>query len=141
MDPAQYPEGNPLNWIFQWYTPFRAGDRTKQQELNRVYPSPSANRTLAEKMWNTCQAHSSGQREDFFLPWHRMFITYFEDIIRQVSGRHDFTLPYWDYTDPSQQVLPIEFRRPGDPVWGRCTARPAGQAPMPARTSPRGEAS
>lgn len=118
MDPALYPEGNPLNWIFQWYTHFVRGDRTKQQELNRVYPSPSANRTLAEKMWNTCQAHSSGQREDFFLPWHRMFITYFEDIIRQVSGRHDFTLPYWDYTDPNQQVLPIEFRQPGDPVWG-----------------------
>ncbi|ERE03096.1 MULTISPECIES: tyrosinase family protein [Chromobacteriaceae] len=118
MDPALYPEGNPLNWIFQWYTHFVRGDRTKLQELNRVYPSPSANRTLAEKMWNTCQAHSSGQREDFFLPWHRMFITYFEDIIRQVSGRHDFTLPYWDYTDPNQQVLPIEFRRPGDPVWG-----------------------
>ncbi|WP_434628900.1 tyrosinase family protein [Chromobacterium sp. CV08] len=118
MDPALYPEGNPLNWIFQWYTHFVRADRTKLQELNRVYPSPSANRTLAEKMWDTCQAHSSGQREDFFLPWHRMFITYFEDIIRQVSGRHDFTLPYWDYTDPAQQVLPVEFRQPGDPVWG-----------------------
>ncbi|OHX19205.1 tyrosinase family protein [Chromobacterium sphagni] len=117
MDPAQYPEGNPLNWIFQWYTHFVRADKTKQQELARVYPVNDPNKVLATKVWDTCQAHSSGQREDFFLPWHRMFIGYFEEIIRQVSGKPNFTLPYWDYTDPVQQILPVDFRKQGDPVW------------------------
>ena len=50
-----------------------------------------------------------------------MFVYYFEQIVRRVSGRADFTLPYWDYTsdDPAKRgVVPLEFRSPADPVFG-----------------------
>ncbi|WP_161969146.1 tyrosinase family protein [Entomohabitans teleogrylli] len=117
MDTSLYPQGNPLNWEFQWYTHFVRGDRTKAGEISRIYPSASYDKELADKMWDTCQAHS-GQREDFFLPWHRMFVAFFENIIRQVSGEAQFTLPWWDYTDPAQQSIPEAFRRPGDALWG-----------------------
>jgi len=37
----------------------------------------------------------------FFLPWHRAYLAYFEQICRQLSGNADFALPYWDWTvDP-----------------------------------------
>jgi hypothetical protein len=50
-----------------------------------------------------------------------MFVLYFERIVRQVSGRPEFTLPYWDYTssDPTKRgILPAQFRMPSDPIFG-----------------------
>src|SRR5436190_580654 len=34
----------------------------------------------------------------YFLPWHRAYILSFERICRQLSGKRDFALPYWDWT-------------------------------------------
>lgn len=42
--------------------------------------------------WNTCQ-HGT----QFFLSWHRMYLYYFERILRAKSGSPTLTLPYWDY--------------------------------------------
>jgi tyrosinase len=111
-------EGNPTSWVFQWYTHFVKGSTTKAAELARIYPSPSPWKTLATATWNTCQAHS-GQPENYFLPWHRMFVYYFETIIRQVSGVATFTLPYWNYsvTGANRGVVPPQFRLPNDPIF------------------------
>ncbi|TWI43959.1 common central domain of tyrosinase [Pseudoduganella flava] len=112
-----YPESNPLSWTFQWYTHMVRGDRTKAAELARIYPAGGATMALANDMWNTCQSHL-GQPQEYFLPWHRLYLICFEDLIRAVSGDNCFTLPYWDYTDPAQQALPIQFRQPGHYTWG-----------------------
>lgn len=114
------PGGNPLSWTFQWYTHFVRGSTTKAAEITRLYPpGPSPQKTLANLTWNTCQAHS-GQPEDYFLPWHRMYVFFFEQIIRRVSGDASFTLPYWNYTSsgPTYGVIPPEFTRMGDPTFG-----------------------
>lgn len=48
-----------------------------------------------------------------FLPWHRMYVYFFERIVRKASGKADFTLPYWNYTDSSaERALPEAFRTP-----------------------------
>jgi hypothetical protein len=112
------PEGDPRSWTFWWYTHFIRDDRSKASELNRIYGAgSSAQKTLANKVWNTCQSHN-GQDENFFLPWHRMFVLAFENVVRQVTGEPTFTLPYWSYTDGGNAALPSQFRRPGDPTWG-----------------------
>jgi tyrosinase len=37
-----------------------------------------------------------------FLPWHRVYLLYFERICRKLSGMADFALPYWNWsTAPS----------------------------------------
>jgi tyrosinase len=111
------PEQNPLSWNFQWYTHWVKEPPGRASELNRIYPQPNAPfRALAQQMWNTCQAHS-GQNEDFFLPWHRMFVFYFEQIVRQVSNEPSFTLPYWNYSNPAQSALPPEFRDNVSPLF------------------------
>jgi tyrosinase len=108
----------PRGWLFQWYTHAVRDDRTKAGEISRVYGSGSSpDKQLASDTWNTCEAHFSNN-EDYFLPWHRMFVLCLEQIVRNVSGEKDFTLPYWNYTDPSQRALPVEFRKQNDPVWG-----------------------
>ena len=66
--------------------------------------------TRALPAWNTCQ-HGS-----FFFPsWHRMYLYYFEKILRKASGDTDLALPYWNYSDSqTQRSLPEPFRSPAD---------------------------
>jgi tyrosinase len=112
-------EGKPRGWLFQWYTHGVRSDRTKATEISRIYgTNPDADGQLAAAMWNTCEAHSNPSHEDFFLPWHRMYLLCFEQIVRDVTGEDGFTLPYWNYTDASQRALPGEFRKQNDPIWG-----------------------
>jgi tyrosinase len=63
--------------------------------------------------WQECQ-HDSW----FFLPWHRIYLHYFERIVRRtivdLSGPDDWALPYWHYSDsqrPNTRSLPPAFRR------------------------------
>jgi tyrosinase len=117
MDKTKFPETDPRSWMFQWYTHSVRGDRSKTAELQRVFPTGGPNRALAVAMWNTCEAHFNASRENFFLPWHRAYVAFLERIIRKVTGDNTFALPYWDYTDVNQRILPEEFRKPADPRW------------------------
>src|SRR5580692_653959 len=49
--------------------------------------------------WNQCQ-HATW----FFLPWHRMYVAYFEQIVAAtvvgLGGPAGWTLPFWNYSDP-----------------------------------------
>jgi tyrosinase len=68
--------------------------------------------TPARHLWNQCQ-HGTW----YFLPWHRMFLYYFERIVRaaivEVGGPGDWTLPYWNYCLGQQHAfLPEPFRTP-----------------------------
>lgn len=112
-------EAEPSSWVFQWYIHGVRGDRSKAGEIARIYPNPSPQRDLAELVWNTCQAHYPGDNENFFLPWHRMYVYFFESIIRQVSGNADFTLPYWNYSSvgATRGVIPPEFGDPANPLF------------------------
>src|ERR1043166_9520841 len=124
MRSAPITEGNPISWTFQWYTHQVKGliqnaPQNKANEIARIYPTANAWKSLATEMWNTCQSHL-GQPENNFLVWHRIYLWYFESIIRAVSGDTTFTLPYCNYTAPAPRrgVLPDEFRKPGDPASG-----------------------
>ena len=63
-------------------------------------------------LFYTCEHHT-----DFFWPWHRMYLYWFEQIIRDQSGNPDFALPYWDYSDPTKQFLPEPFRDPDNSLY------------------------
>lgn len=56
----------------------------------------------------------------FFVSWHRMYIYWFERILRQAAKERfpdaEVTLPYWNYGDAAQRALPAPFRTPADPV-------------------------
>lgn len=43
----------------------------------------------------------------YFLPWHRAYITAFERICREMSGKADFALPFWDWSQ--DRTLPAAF--------------------------------
>lgn len=65
--------------------------------------------------WSTCQ-HGSF----FFLAWHRMYLYYFERILRQAvrdatkDPNYNFALPFWDYENADYHALPEPFRNPAN---------------------------
>jgi tyrosinase len=117
----------PMSWQFQWYTHWIPGsgaiEPNKSAAIQRVYGNQqSPNRTLAQQMWDTCQPHAPGsnaQADSMFLPWHRMYVYFFERIVRKIAGTAGgappFTLPYWNYTRQGSASIPPEFRMMNDP--------------------------
>ena len=43
----------------------------------------------------------------WFLTWHRGFLGWFEEICREVAGKPEFALPYWDWT--KEPAVPPSF--------------------------------
>ena len=80
--------------------------------------------------WNTCQ-HGSY----LFLSWHRMYLYFFERILRKASGDPNLALPYWNYSQPANRALPTPFRTPttGNPLFvSERRASINGGSPLPA---------
>ncbi len=118
------PTTDPLSWTFQWYTHAMPSKYPKAQTITEVFGSGSSpQKALAESMWWTCEPHSSGNN-DAFLPWHRMYVLYFEQIIREVSESRN--LPFRSGTTPgltvppatNYSVMPKQFLLKDDPVFG-----------------------
>lgn len=75
-----------------------------------------------DKYWERCQ-HQSW----YFLPWHRMYLAYFEQIVAQtvadLGGPQDWALPFWNYSDtsnPKRLDIPSAFTTPANasnPLW------------------------
>lgn len=82
------PADDPTSWLYQ-------------ANIHGSYDAP------ALEAWNTCQ-HGSY----FFLSWHRMYLYYFERILRAASEDPTLALPFWDYTEPAQRAIPVPFRQP-----------------------------
>ena len=115
------PATDPCSWTFWWYT--HAIPVPKATAINNVFGStPSPARDLAERAWWTCQPHQNGQNTDNFLPWHRMYVYFFEKTIRALLHDDSFTRPYWNYSpglpsSPTSGVMPAAFRSPGVPAF------------------------
>src|SRR4030095_7761042 len=84
------PASDPTSWLYQ-------------ANIHGTYDTPS------QAGWNQCQ-HGSF----FFLSWHRMYLYFFERILRAASGDATLALPYWNYSNPAAQTLPLPFRVPAD---------------------------
>ena len=88
------PVTDPTSWRFQ-------------AAIHGSYAAPPAGAD-----WNQCQ-HQGW----FFLSWHRMYLYFFERIVRAAvtaaGGPADFALPYWDYGKPfPNNTIPPGFRAP-----------------------------
>jgi tyrosinase len=86
---AREPQ-DPTSWSYQ------AGIHGSEKEVRALF--------------NECK-HGSW----FFLAWHRMFVYYFERIVREAviaaGGPADWALPYWNYSLGGQQAtMPVPFR-------------------------------
>ena len=84
--------GNPLSWSYQ-------------ANMHGVLQGEAL-----KHLWAQCQ-HGTW----YFLPWHRMYLYYFERIVRAAVGDEGWTLPYWNYClGEPHSFLPVPFREPPD---------------------------
>src|SRR4051812_30105222 len=94
LDPHSGPPTDPLGWQFQAAIHGRADENGDPDTSN--------------PFWCNCQ-HGSW----FFLPWHRMYLAAFEQILQFHLEDDQWSLPYWYAIDPDDSrkaVLPPAFR-------------------------------
>jgi hypothetical protein len=119
----QRPAHDPTSWIFQanihsWPGQFRRTADDPEQEFREVFSPqntqglPAAEKSrreqLARKLWGTC---THGDPQERFLPWHRVYLFFFERIVRAAGGldaSSPLGLPYWNWT--KDRTLPLPFR-------------------------------
>jgi hypothetical protein len=91
-----------------------------QANIHGTYDTPTTPEEMAS--WNQCE-HGSF----YFFSWHRMYLYFFDRILRAAAGDPSLVLPYWDWTDPAQRTLPLPFRQPADATNSLFIASPAGR--------------
>ncbi|MGH7194104.1 MAG: tyrosinase family protein, partial [Candidatus Saccharimonadales bacterium] len=65
----------------------------------------------------------------FFLPWHRAYLYFFEEIVRGLTGEEAFALPYWDWT--KDHSLPALFWGQNNPLANPPRAQQPGSGRRP----------
>jgi hypothetical protein len=125
------PEYDQHSWNFWWYTHWIKGfpaslwDLSAKKKAEVIASLPEQYRADAEAVWDGCQAHATDPSDPehfqqwFFLPWHRLMLYQFENVIREVLHDEDFTLPYWNPVtgNPDDLIVPAVFRLPGTPLF------------------------
>lgn len=69
-----------------------SGDSVCINYYKHLSDTPMPADSFTSKIWGTCQHGNLN-----FLPWHRMYLHFFERVMRKQSGDVNFSLPYWDY--------------------------------------------
>ena len=96
------PSSNPLSWAYQ--------AAIHGTTLPGSLPA-----------WRTCQ-HGNY----FFWSWHRMYLYWFERIIRKMGDDSCWALPYWNWSSPTERQLPAPFLDSGSELYIPTPNRSAG---------------
>lgn len=97
------PSSDPTSWRYQ----------ANIHGTGACFDSPPVDSAAPDALWNQCQ-----HGHFFFLPWHRMYLYFFERILRAAVREavgdpgYPFALPYWDYD--RHPLLAEPFRAPAD---------------------------
>lgn len=102
---------DPTSWRFQGAIHDYDSGTDPFNDAAHASDGPPAG-SIRTKFWRKCQ-HASW----FFLPWHRMYLYYFEQIVAdtivKLGGPAGWALPFWDYNaSPAARALPWAFRQP-----------------------------
>jgi len=92
-----------------------------QANIHGTEDSPT--NPVETQAWDQCE-HGSF----YFFSWHRMYLYFFDRILRAAAKDPNLVLPYWNWSDPAQRALPVAFRQPGDssnPLFIAPPGRPA----------------
>ncbi len=119
------PCDDPRSWYYQgaihWIP-----DTIEDNQLCDSYASSATDLKLA---WDNCTHSEAGAEEVHFLAWHRYYVYYIEEIVRELSGFEEFAMPYWGYTNNNLQdkIVPAIFRDPSSNLyeasrWARLNA-------------------
>jgi len=101
---------NPMSWYMQGAihgAPFDSGGNIFCDSLTLIKAINPAWHNCTHE-YDSLNLTDSDARTHFYT-WHKFYINHFEDIIREVSGKPNFALPYWEYDNSNYQTLPPLF--------------------------------
>ena len=109
------PAKDPTAWIYQAAMHGFTLDPNFDPDAATFWTSTTQGQSMPAdpeqaKFWAQCQ-HGTW----YFAPWHRMYIGYYEQILRSIvigiGGPSDWALPYWGYEsqNPKARALPAAF--------------------------------
>ncbi|MFH6994433.1 tyrosinase family protein [Flavobacterium sp. FlaQc-48] len=84
---------NGLSWYYQGAIHNIPTEINGKNELCAKYQS-SKDKLWA---WADCTHNGTQNASLNFLLWHRLYTWHLEKIVRELSGKKDFALPYWNY--------------------------------------------
>jgi tyrosinase len=88
-----------------------SGNATCISYYQHLSDTPVPADRFTAQIWGNCQ-HGNYN----FLPWHRMYLHFFERVLRKQSGNPNLNLPYWDYFSETARyggvALPVLVRGP-----------------------------
>ena len=127
----ELPDHDQRSWKWWWNTHWIKGypaalwDLSRKTKTEVIAQLPKEFQADAEAVWNGCQAHAYNPSDPeqfqqwYFLPWHRLMLSQFEGVIREVLHDEEFTLPYWNPVTGSADdlVVPAVFRDPGSTLY------------------------
>jgi hypothetical protein len=125
------PDYDTHSWTWWWNTHWIKGppaflwDYSRKKKTEVIAALPKEYQADAEAVWDGCQAHPYNPsnpeqyQQWYFLPWHRLMLSEFEGVIREVLHDEDFTLPYWNPVtgNAADLVVPAVFRDPGSTLY------------------------
>ncbi|CAM1373230.1 tyrosinase family protein [Tenacibaculum xiamenense] len=102
---------NGLSWYYQ------GAIHNIPNEINGKNKLCPEYQTSKDKLfaWGNCTHINTEAAQLHFLLWHRMYIWYFEQIVRELSGKQDFALPYWNYGQDN--IMPEKIRQKGSSLF------------------------
>lgn len=113
------PSSNTSSWAYQAAIHGLSRNPESNFYWSQYKPFPSSG---VAPFWKQCQ-HQTW----YFIPWHRMYLAYFEQIVAQtivdLGGPAGWALPFWDYSDitnPNALNIPPAFTSPAiatNPLW------------------------
>lgn len=130
-DPSSWYYQGAVHWIPK-LSDFAEQNTVCQKYTQAAFDDPQQ-RAEVEKLiaaWQHCTHYGNAARENLpldeslaaqfnshFLPWHRLYLAYFEKIVRKLSGDQNFAIPYWEYTDPKQTTIATDFVTPDSSLY------------------------
>ncbi|MBI3232615.1 MAG: tyrosinase family protein [Bacteroidetes bacterium] len=108
---------NPASWYYQGGIHWIPDSIYGPNQLCKSYQTFNQ----LKLAWANCTHIQNDSNSNFhFLIWHRFYTMQFEEIVRSLSGKKDFALPYWDYTNTTDielnRTLPEALQMKGSPL-------------------------
>lgn len=109
-----------VEWAFDTSHPSHAAAKQQLQTLQRAIgilkrcdeqPQTCPVKGLSWKRIARDHCICCQHRSAFFLPWHRLYLRNFEDIVRALTGDNTFAMPYWRFVhEPRDHTGSVERR-------------------------------
>ena len=130
-------QGDPFGWVYQagmhgnfWRNVEQLASWSSQYGYEFT---SEADVLVGNTVLNNC-THYNGQwggvaiapgtdMEVNFLSWHRLYVQSFESVIREIlsqegiEGAENWAIPYWEYTNPNEGIIPSIFRDQNSPLY------------------------